>query len=110
MPSDLNASVLDGHYSSALCHLANMSYRLGTQVPFCPRTKVFDGNKDAYWTMARMEEHVAIEDSLKLEDMTYRLGRKLVVDERTESIVNDPEANKMLTRNYREPFVVPEKV
>jgi len=109
-PSDLNASVLDGHYSSALCHLANISYRLGKQVPFCPRTKVFDGNKDASWTLARMQEHVAIEASLKLEDLTYRLGRKLVVDAKTESIVNDPEANKMLTRNYREPFVVPEKV
>ena len=27
--SDLNADILEGHYSSTLCHLANMSYRLG---------------------------------------------------------------------------------
>ena len=27
---DLNADILEGHYSAALCHLANISYRLGT--------------------------------------------------------------------------------
>ena len=26
---DLNADILEGHISSALCHLANISYRLG---------------------------------------------------------------------------------
>ena len=34
--ADLNADILEGHYSSALCHLANISYRLGEQVPFNP--------------------------------------------------------------------------
>ena len=29
-----NADILEGHYSSALCHLANISYRLGEEVPF----------------------------------------------------------------------------
>ena len=28
---DLNADILEGHLSSALCHLANISYRLGEQ-------------------------------------------------------------------------------
>ncbi len=30
---DLNADILEGHYSAALCHLANISYRLGHEVP-----------------------------------------------------------------------------
>ena len=30
--SDLNADILEGHYSAALCHLANVSYRLGKPV------------------------------------------------------------------------------
>ena len=47
-----------GHYSSALCHLANISYRLGEPVPFNPQTKAFGDNKDAYETLARMEEHL----------------------------------------------------
>ena len=62
---DLNADIEEGHLSSALGHLANISYRLG-------RTINFDPEK--------------------------------------EKIINDKEAGAMLTRNYRAPFVVPEKV
>ena len=32
-PEDLNANAETAHYSAALCHLANISYRLGEQVP-----------------------------------------------------------------------------
>ena len=108
--SDLNADVLEGHYSAALCHLANASYRLGEQVPFNPRTKVFGDNKDAYETLSRLEEHLGKENGFKLDDMKYQLGRKLVVDAAKERIVGDDQANAMLTRTYRKPFVVPEKV
>jgi predicted dehydrogenase len=57
-PSDLNADILEGHYSAALCHLANLSYRLGEPVPFEPRTKAFGDDKEVYETLARMEEHL----------------------------------------------------
>jgi hypothetical protein len=107
--SDLNADILEGHLSSALCHLANISYRLGKPVPFNPKTKALGDNKETYETLARMEEHLT-KNGLKLEEMTYQLGRKLEVDAKTESIIGDPEANKMLTREYRKPFVVPEKL
>jgi len=108
--SYVNSPVLEGHYSSVLCHLANMSYRLSKDVPFSHKTDIFNDNPQAYWTLARMQEHVAIESKLSLKDMTYQLGRKLVVDAKSERIVNDPQANAMLTRNYREPFVVPETI
>jgi predicted dehydrogenase len=62
---DLNADIEEGHLSSVLVHLANIS---------------------------------------------YRLGRTLHFDPATERITGDEEANKMLTRVYRKPFVVPEKV
>ncbi len=64
-PQDLNADIEEGHYSSALCHLANIA---------------------------------------------QRLGRSLRFDPRTERFVGDAEADAMLTRNYREPFVVPQVV
>src|SRR5581483_4762752 len=32
--SDLNAPIEEGHLSSALCHLGNISYRLGREMPF----------------------------------------------------------------------------
>ena len=40
----------------------------------------------------------------------YRLGRVLNFDPKSETYVGDEEANAMLTRNYRAPFVVPDKV
>jgi predicted dehydrogenase len=61
-----NADVEEGHRSTLLCQLANISYRLG--------------------------------------------GRKLVVDPQTETLVDDAEANALLKREYRAPWVVPEKV
>jgi predicted dehydrogenase len=107
--SELNADILEGHYSSALCHLANISYRLGEKVPFNPQTKAFGDNKEAYETLARMEEHLT-SNGLKLNDENYLLGRQLAVDVPKETFVGDAEANGMLTREYRAPFVVPEKV
>lgn len=107
---DLNADVLEGHYSSALCHLANISLRLGERVPFNPRTTSLADNQDAYEALARMEEHLASGNGLKLDGMTYLLGRTLHIDAQAETIVDDPQAAALLTRHYREPFVVPEKL
>jgi hypothetical protein len=38
------------------------------------------------------------------------LGRQLTFDPAAERFVGDTEANQMLKRNYRKPYVVPEKV
>ena len=61
-----NADIEEGHRSTFMCQLANISYRLG--------------------------------------------GRKLRVDPTTETLIDDAEANAMLRREYRSPWVVPEKV
>ena len=45
-----------------------------------------------------------------LGNIAYRLGRKLQINPSTESFVNDSEADTMLTREYRAPFVVPTQV
>ncbi len=45
-----------------------------------------------------------------LGNISYRLGRQLEFDPDSETFPNDHEANAMLTRDYREPFVVPERV
>jgi predicted dehydrogenase len=107
---DLNADILEGHYSSALCHLANVSYRLGTEAPFHAKACAFGDNTEAYEALGRMEEHLSGGNRLALEDQTYRVGRKLTVDAKAESIVNDSEANALLTRHYRKPFAVPDKI
>lgn len=45
-----------------------------------------------------------------LGNISYRVGRKLMFDGATEKFVNDPEADELLTRKYREPYVVPDHV
>ncbi|MEX0611959.1 MAG: Gfo/Idh/MocA family oxidoreductase [Pirellulales bacterium] len=61
-----SADIEEGHRSTLLCQLANISYRLG--------------------------------------------GRKLSVDAATETLVADAEANALLKREYRAPWVVTEDV
>jgi predicted dehydrogenase len=45
-----------------------------------------------------------------MADIAYRLNRSLTFDPGTERFVSDEQANGMLSRRYREPYVVPEKV
>ncbi len=61
----LGADILQGHLSSSLCHLGNIS---------------------------------------------WRLGRELRFDPAQERFVGDPEADRLLTREYRQPYVVPSVV
>lgn len=102
--SDLNADIEEGHYSAALCHLANISFRLGQQVPFVPETKAFGDNKDAYESLMRMNEYLHATNGIKLDGLKYQLGRKLTINPETESFVNDKQADKLLAREYRKPF------
>jgi predicted dehydrogenase len=106
---DLNADILEGHYSAALCHLPNISYRLGEEVPFSKSSGAFGDDKEAVETLARTEEHLK-EDKVALDGLNYRLGRKLTFDAASESFVGDSQANELLTRPYRAPFVVPDHI
>ena len=45
-----------------------------------------------------------------LANTSYRLGRSLDFDPEKQAYIKDDEANSMLTRSYREPFIVPEEV
>jgi hypothetical protein len=45
-----------------------------------------------------------------LGNISYRLGRELKFNGDEEKFINDPEADILLSRNYRKPFVVPENI
>ena len=107
-PKAVNAPILDGHYAAALCHLGNISYRLGKQVPFSQEPEGMSNPQIA-------ESFEMIKRNLKgvgvnLDKTSYRMGRTLNIDPKTERFIGDPEADKLLTREYRAPYVVPEKV
>ncbi len=105
---ELNADVLEGHYSSALCHLPNISQRLGEQVPFKTPNQVLE-NEVAYDAWQMVEKNLAWGLDLDLHNMTYQNGLELAFDPETEKFTNE-NANAMLTRTYRAPYIVPETV
>ena len=107
---NLNAEIGEGFPSTVLCHLGNLSYRLGTEVPFNPETKALGDDKAACEALESMKEHLVDAAHLKLADSKYHLGRKLTFDAKAEKFVDDEEANKLVTRNYRKPYVVPGEV
>ncbi len=46
-----------------------------------------------------------------MSNISMRLGgRRLAWDSATETFVNDSEANALIRREYREPWVVPDEV
>jgi len=58
-----------------------------------------------------VSEGVLSSDLPHLANISYRLGRGLEFNGAAEKFINDPEADAMLTRKeYRKPYVVPDKV
>ncbi len=45
-----------------------------------------------------------------IANVAYRLGREVRLDGKSESFVKDKEADKLLTRDYRKGYMVPDKV
>jgi predicted dehydrogenase len=45
-----------------------------------------------------------------LGNIAFRTGRAIRFDDKTETCLHDPDANRLLGRTYRKPFVVPEFV
>jgi predicted dehydrogenase len=104
-----NGEILEGHLSSALCHLANISYRLGSLAPYDKARKSFGDDKAAGETLERTREHLK-DNKVAVDGLQYRVGRRLRLEPGKETFLGDKEANAMLTRQYREGFVVPAKV
>jgi hypothetical protein len=112
--SDLRMDVLEGHLSTAMVHMANVSYRLGKPAPAeAVREAIKDRGAEAVETFERFREHLAVNgvDWTKTEAV---LGPWLEMDAEKEQFVGSGDvvarANQLVTRQYREPFVVPDKV
>jgi len=110
-PEDNNADAETAHYSAALCHLANVSYRLGEPAKFDKKAKAMGDNKEVVESFETIKENLKAVD-VELDEATYNVGPKLSFDAKAEKFTGDraAEANPLLTREYRKPFVVPEKV
>lgn len=105
---DLNADIEQGHLSSALCHLGNISYRLGEEISVTEAQSRLEKDAETAATFARVTDHLAKND-VDLNTVNLRFGAQLSLngEEETFSGTLSEQANTMLTREYREPFVVP---
>ena len=59
---------------------------------------------------APIEEGAISTTLVHLANISYRVGRSLHFDAASYKVVGDAEANALFRREYRKPFVVPEKV
>jgi len=108
-PKELNAEILEGHLSSALCHTGNISYRLGAEKRPEEILEAVKADKAATETFDRMQEHLA-KNNVDLQKSQATLGVFLEMDPETEKFKENEAADALLTRMYRKPFVVPAKV
>ena len=103
--------MLEGHLSSALCHMGNVSYRMGKETSPETAREAIKSSKEAVDSLERMKSHLAA-NGVNVEKEFPVVGPSLAMDPKTEKFTGplSENANQMLARKYREPFVVPETV
>ena len=101
--SDLTADISEGHISSSLCHVANISHRLGQQATQAEIRERIKGNQDTTNAYERMLAHLDANGVDTRKDKLI-LGEALSLDLKTQRFVDNERANALQTRTYRAPF------
>lgn len=107
--SDLTGDILEGHISAGLCHMGNISHRVGKLSAPQQIRAAIKSDQGATETFERIATHLEA-NGVDLEKTKATLGAVLKMDTKLERFKNNSAANKLLTREYRKPFVVREKV
>ncbi len=103
----LTADVEEGHLSSALCHLGNISLQLGESVDsaeVAAKVESVGGPSNPSETWTRTLEH------LKKNEVTSfkaQVGPHLKFDPISETFPGNSEANAKLSREYRKGYELP---
>lgn len=108
---NLYSGALEGHLSCGLVHMANISHRLGVEASTSQIRSGFHGNKVFTKSFDRFLAHLDA-NGIDLQKTPAALGSMLEFNPNTEQFVGEfsEQANKLVSRDYRKPFVVPEKV
>ncbi len=106
--AELYGPIGEGHVSSALCHLGNISHRLGKATPEPVLRERIKADAALTEATGRMMEHLKA-NNVDLNTTPLTLGVPLRVDANAERLTGPDadRANAMLRRTYRTPFVVP---
>jgi predicted dehydrogenase len=105
---DLVAGPKIGYASTAGCHLANISHRIGKETPPDAITDSIKGNVELSDAFERCRDYLR-ENGVNLGATPATLGPWLTYDAKHERFTGDfaHEANRLCHREYREPFSVP---
>ncbi|MFC7338295.1 Gfo/Idh/MocA family protein [Haloferula chungangensis] len=106
--SILNADVVQGHYSSSWCELANVGYKVGGKYS---RDAAMDVNQSkAEWAelVDQANERLVLH-GISLDDPGIALSPVMDLDSASERFTGDigEKANAYLSRSYREGFELP---
>lgn len=107
---DLHADIREGHVSSAMCHMGNVSHLQGKTHSKQELDTMAGRNPHTAEAWQRMHEHLVKNGvDVDTEAGGVRMGPRLTMDPTTERF-SDDASNALLARNYREGFVVPGEV
>ncbi len=104
---DLTAEIADGHVSSSLCHMANISHLLGKEAApgrIADELKNLQGMSDAF---ERFQAHLDANE-IDISEEEAALGPLLAFDPDKELFTGTraDEANKLMTKRYRRGFSI----
>jgi len=108
----LRADIEQGHITSALCHLANISHRIGKEADLDEIRSVAGVGAEGRETVESIIDHL-VKNEVDLQRQRLTLGPWLSWDAEKEMCVGDfaGKANKYLKRKkYRKPFVLPKNI
>lgn len=104
---DLNADILDGHLSSALCHTGNISYQMGQKATAKEIADTLTSTPLVADSFDRMISHLKAND-VNVDEAVLTRGATIAMDPVKETFPGNAEASRRTTREYRAPYIVPE--
>ncbi|MDT8302111.1 MAG: Gfo/Idh/MocA family oxidoreductase [Sedimentisphaerales bacterium] len=109
--NDIRTDILKGHLSTCLCHMGNISYRIGAESSSDQIREVIQGEKESLEAFERFQKHLLV-NGVSLKKTPAVLGPWLKMNSKNERFIGkfSKRANKLLTRDYRKPFVVQENI
>jgi predicted dehydrogenase len=108
-PKDNPCNAETAHLSAACCHLGNISYRVGQDRKAGEIADSIKGNAQMSESFDRLKDHLA-KNGYNVDQDKITMGANLSIDPGAERFTGDhaEAANKLLRREYRKPFEVPE--